>query len=143
MNNFFFDPENKGPKYENFGLLAVLTGAFGYYLWNREAPSEEITYQSMVNDYLIPNNIRMVTISEDASSDMFKFRAQIETQDGGKVHLVLPQIENFLFKLDQAQRELGRSVNEFVSVKYASSADSDGNQTLNYLIGASFVLMLV
>lgn len=85
----------------------------------------------------------MVTISEDASSDMFKFRAQIETQDGGKVHLVLPQIENFLFKLDQAQRELGRSVNEFVSVKYASSADNDSNQTLNYLIGASFVLMLV
>lgn len=34
-------------------------------------------------------------------------------------------------------------MNEFVSVKYASSADGDTNQTLNYLIGASFVLMLV
>jgi len=44
----------------------------------------------------------MITISEDKASDMFKFRAEIETMDGGKVHLVLPQVENFLYKLDLA-----------------------------------------
>lgn len=44
----------------------------------------------------------MITISEDKHSDMFKFRAQIETIDGKRVHLVLPQVENFLYKLDLA-----------------------------------------
>jgi hypothetical protein len=51
----------------------------------------------------------MITISEDKSSDMFKFRAQIETLDGKRVHLVLPQVENFLYKLDAAQRQMGKS----------------------------------
>ena len=32
----------------------------------------------------------MITISEDKSSDMFKYRAEIETHEGNKVHLVLP-----------------------------------------------------
>jgi len=65
----------------------------------------------------------MITISEDKASDMFKFRAEVETQDGGKVHLVLPQVENFLYKLDLAQREMGKSPQEFVPVKYANSSE--------------------
>jgi AFG3 family protein len=32
----------------------------------------------------------MITISEDKGNDMFKYRAQIETHDDRKVHLVLP-----------------------------------------------------
>jgi hypothetical protein len=44
----------------------------------------------------------MITISEDKTSDMFKYRAEVETHDGNKVHLVLPQVENFLYKLDLA-----------------------------------------
>lgn len=32
----------------------------------------------------------MITITEDKTSDMFKYRAEIETPDGTKVHLVLP-----------------------------------------------------
>jgi len=64
----------------------------------------------------------MVTISEDKTSDMFKYRAEIETHDGRKVHLVLPQVENFLYKLDLAQREMGKVPQEFVPVKYASES---------------------
>ena len=51
----------------------------------------------------------MITISEDKSSDMFKFKAEIETLDGKRVHMVLPQVENFLYKLDHIQREMGKS----------------------------------
>lgn len=32
----------------------------------------------------------MITITEDKTSDMFKYRAEIETVDQKKVHLVLP-----------------------------------------------------
>jgi hypothetical protein len=32
----------------------------------------------------------MITISEDKTSDNFKYRAEVETLDGNKVHLVLP-----------------------------------------------------
>jgi len=69
----------------------------------------------------------MVTISEDNSSDMFKYRAQIETVSGQKVHLILPQVENFLYKLDMAQREMGKSPHEFVPVKYANESSQDNN----------------
>jgi hypothetical protein len=85
----------------------------------------------------------MITISEDKSSDMFKYRAQIDTIEGKKVHLVLPQVENFLYKLDLAQREMGKSPQEFVPVKYANASDQESNQTMNYLIGAAFLLTLV
>ena len=45
----------------------------------------------------------MITISEDKdNSEIFKFKAEVETLDGKKVHLTLPQVENFLYKLDQA-----------------------------------------
>ena len=142
MNDFFFDPEKK-PKWENVGLLAFLTGAFGYYMATRGTPSEEITYIDFINSYLGQGQCTMITISEDKSSDMFKYRAQIDTLDGARVHLVLPQVENFLYKLDQAQREMGKSPQEFVPVKYASEASQTSNQALNWLIGASFVLLLL
>ena len=102
LNEFFMQSGGKGPRWENIGLVAFLTGAFGYYLATRGSPSEEITYIDFVNNYLAQGQCTMITISEDKSSDMFKFRAQIETADGRKVHLVLPQVENFLYKLDAA-----------------------------------------
>ena len=74
-----------------------------------------------VNQYLSQNVVKMITITEDKSSDMFKYRAVIETLDGKRVHLVLPQVENFLYKLDLAQREIGKVPNQFVPVKYESS----------------------
>ena len=44
----------------------------------------------------------MITLCEDGTGGAFKYRAVIETIDGQKVHLVLPQVENFLLKLDMA-----------------------------------------
>lgn len=43
-----------------------------------------------VNQYLSKNQVKMITIMEDKSSDMFKYKAEIETLEGNKVHLVLP-----------------------------------------------------
>jgi len=57
--------------------------------------------------------------------------------------LVLPQVENFLYKLDLAQREMGKSPQQFVPVKYANTADNDGmNPAVNYIIGGAFLLLL-
>lgn len=61
----------------------------------------------------------MVTICEEKNNSMFKFRAVVDTAEGKKVHMVLPQVENFLLKLDMAQRELGKDPANFVPLKYA------------------------
>jgi hypothetical protein len=58
--------------------------------------------------------------------------------------MVLPQIENFLYKLDLAQREMGRMPNEMVPVKYAN--ENSGAQTstmLNFFIGGLFLLLML
>jgi hypothetical protein len=44
----------------------------------------------------------MITLCEDKSGDNFKYRANIDTISGQKFHLVLPQVENFLYKLEMA-----------------------------------------
>lgn len=75
-----------------------------------------------VNQYLAKNQVKMITIAEDKSNEMFKYKAIVETLDGNKVHLVLPQVENFLYKLDLTQREMNKVPNEFVPVKYANEA---------------------
>ena len=56
---------------------------------------------------------------------MFKFRAIIDTYEGKKVHLVFPQIENFLYKLDLAQREMGKSPQEMIPVKFSNLASTE------------------
>lgn len=43
-----------------------------------------------INQYLTKNQVKMITITEDKTSDMFKYRAEIELIDNNKVHLVLP-----------------------------------------------------
>jgi len=87
-----------------------MTGLIYYYLGSK-TPSQEITYLDFINQYLSKNQIKMITIAEDKSNDMFKYRAEIETLEGKHVHLVLPQVENFLYKLDLAQREMGKVPN--------------------------------
>jgi len=61
-----------------------------YYYLNSKSPSQEITYLDFINQYLSKNQVKMITIAEDKSNDMFKYRAEIETLEGKKVHLVLP-----------------------------------------------------
>jgi len=96
-----------------------------------------------VNQYLSKNQVKIITITEDKSSDMFKYRAVVETLDGNKVHLVLPQVENFLYKLDLAQREMGKVPNEFVPVKYANEASlTENNVMMNFMIGGLFLALM-
>ena len=52
----------------------------------------------------------MITITEERGSSNFKFRAVIELEDGNKKHVTLPQVENFLHKIDLVQREMGKDV---------------------------------
>lgn len=86
----------------------------------------------------------MITITEDKTSDMFKYKAIIETLEGKKVHLVLPQVENFLYKLDLAQREMGKVPNQFVPVKYASEANlTENNVMLNFMVGGLFLAFML
>ncbi len=80
----------------------------GYYFVFSKAPSQEITYIDFVQNYLAQNKIEMITLCEDKSNSSYKYRAIVETKEGEKVHLVLPQVENFLMKLDMAQREMGK-----------------------------------
>lgn len=100
VEGFFNDPNGKGPRWENIGLVAFLTAAMAYAFSQNQPSSKEITYIEFVNQYLAQNQCEMITISEDKTSDMFKYRAQITTVDGERVHLVLPQVENFLYKID-------------------------------------------
>ena len=141
LNSFFFTPENQ-PKFETWLIVLLLTAAFSYYLTSRKN-SQEITYMEFVNTYLTRNQVKLITIAEDKTNDAFKYRAIIELIDDKKVHLVLPNVENFLAKLDLAQREMGKMPNDFVPVRYASSNDQEGNPMLNFLIGGLFLMLLL
>lgn len=75
--------------FENWIIAALLSGAIFWY-FSGSKPSQEITYMDFINQYLSKNSVKMITISEDKTSDNFKYRAEIETLDGKSVHLVLP-----------------------------------------------------
>ena len=83
-------------------MAALMFGTFFYAVGFGKAPSEEITYMDFVQNYLASNKVEMITICENTNNSMFKFKAQVETVEGKDVHLVLPQVENFLLKLDMA-----------------------------------------
>lgn len=80
MKDFYFHPNNGGPIWENWAIIALLSGALYFYL-GMSSPSLEITYLDFINQYLSKNQVKMITIKEDKSSDMFKYRAEIETVD--------------------------------------------------------------
>lgn len=76
---------------------------------------------------------------------MFQYIAYAELHDGERVHLVLPQIEMFNVKLEQAQRDMGKQPSEFVPIKYSNMADdeADANPMLRLAIGTAFVALCV
>ena len=53
----------------------------------------------------------------------------------------MPAVENFLYKLDLAQRELGRDPNNFVPVKYGPADEQANSPVMNMMIGASFLIL--
>jgi len=94
-------PGGGGPKYENIMVMLTLGSLFTYYMYTR-SPSKEISYNEFVNDYLIKNQVKLITISEEKTTDQFKYRATITALDDKKYHFILAQVENFLYKLDLA-----------------------------------------
>jgi hypothetical protein len=89
-NNFFFEPNSGGPKWENWLMMAIMGATGVYYVSTMETPSKEITYQELVQQHLQHNDIKMITLCEEKTGTTFKFRAQIESHKGERIHLVLP-----------------------------------------------------
>ena len=56
-------------------IAAALLGLFGFYFASSTGGSQEVTYVDFLHKYLATNRCKMITISEDKQSDMFKFRA--------------------------------------------------------------------
>ena len=76
------------------------TAYIGWMTWYGGKPSEEIDYMDFINNYLQKDLVEMITITEERGSSNFKFRAVMDLQDGSKKHVTLPQVENFLHKID-------------------------------------------
>jgi hypothetical protein len=90
--------------------------------------STEINFQDLVNNHLTKNTVELITLSENRDNSAFKYRATIKLTDGSTYHMVMPQIENFLYKLDQSQRDLGKDPASFVPVKYGPGIEEMDNK---------------
>lgn len=126
MKEDFMHPGG-GPN-SNF-ILFMLVSVLGAIIFfeKTKALSKEINYQDFVNLHLVKNDVAMITLSENKDNSSFKFKATITTTNGAKYHIVLPQVENFLYRLDQTQREMGRDPANFVPVKYGSGMEEEVN----------------
>jgi CRISPR/Cas system-associated exonuclease Cas4 (RecB family) len=74
--------------------------ATGWYLFNYKKPMKEVVYMEFLNDYLLKGQIKEINITKDRRSEVFNFRAEIQTQDGEKFYMTLNSYESFLAKLD-------------------------------------------
>lgn len=95
---FFFD-QNNNPKPEGF-LALLLGGSVLYYILTYKKPMQELVYKDFLNDYLLKNNVKEITITKDKRSDVFNYRAEITTNSGEKFYMTLGAYESFLAKLD-------------------------------------------
>lgn len=138
---FLFNPNNN-PKFENWGILALaLLG--GIYAFTYSKPAKELVYMEFVNDYLTKNKVKHITIIKDKRSDVFNYRADIETVEGEKFYITLGSVDNFLAKIDLIQREMGKTPQEFVPLKYSNESEqSSSNILLNFLIAGLFGLFM-
>lgn len=135
---FFFDQENN-PKPEGF-LGVLLAGFVGYYLLTYQKPMNELVYKDFLNDYLLKNNVKEITILKDKRSDVFNYRAEITTNNSQTFYMTLGSYESFLAKLDLVQREMGRQPHEFVPVKYTNHSEEQmGNFMFKLLVGGLFL----
>lgn len=76
-----------------------------------------------LNNYLLKNNIKEISITKDRRSEVFNYRAEILTNTGEKFYMTLGSYENFLAKLDMVQREMGKQPHEFIPVKYSNQGE--------------------
>ena len=54
MRDFYFHPNNGGPIWENWALVALISGALYFYM-SGTTTSTEITYNDFINQYLSKN----------------------------------------------------------------------------------------
>ena len=80
----------------------------------------ELVYMDFLNNYLLQNKIKEISITKDKRSETFNYRAEILTHDNERFYMTLGSYENFLAKLDMVQREMGKRPNEFIPVKYSN-----------------------
>ena len=93
-----------------------------------------------LNDYLLKNQIKEISITKDKRSEVFNFRAEFQTHDGEKYYMTLNSYESFLAKLDMVQKEMGKQAHEYIPVKYTSSDEQTvGANAVNILIGLLFL----
>lgn len=95
----------------------------GYFLLTYKKPMQEIVYMEFLNNYLLKNNIKEISITKDRRSEVFNYRAEILTNTGEKFYMTLGSYENFLAKLDMVQREMGKQPHEFIPVKYSNQGE--------------------
>jgi CRISPR/Cas system-associated exonuclease Cas4 (RecB family) len=63
--------------------------AAAYYAANYRKPLQEIVYMDFLNKYLLTNKVKEIKITKDRRSEVFNYRAEIETLDGEKFYIVL------------------------------------------------------
>lgn len=121
--------------------VSALLGAFGYYLYTREEPMQEITFNDLIFNYVPAHRVSLITIQEDKAGEVFKYKAIIQLVDGKKHFIILPNVQHFLNNLGQTQQQMGKGPLEMIPIKYAS--DTQQSPWLNYVIGGLFVYLLV
>jgi len=76
-----------------------------------------------LNEYLMKNRVVEINITKDRRSTVFNYKAEITMNDNIKYQMVLGSQESFLAKLDLVQRQMGKTPNQFIPVKYVNSED--------------------
>jgi len=61
---------------------------------------QELVFKDFMNEYLLKNNVKEITITKDKRSEVFNYRAEITTMNGEKFYMTLGAYESFLSKLD-------------------------------------------
>lgn len=114
------------------------------YAANAKPPRKEIVFMNFLNDHLLKNNVKEIKITKDRRSEVFNHRAEIDTNDGQRLYMVLGNQEMFLAKLDQVQRQMGKQPAEMVPVKYVNESDDAafGNFFMNLTLGALVALAM-
>ena len=80
---------------------------------------------------------------KDKRSDVFNYRADIETMEGLKFYVTLGSVDNFLAKIDLIQREMGKAPQDFVPLKYANENDESNSNLIYYGITAALLALFL
>lgn len=108
--------------------------AAGVWFVNSNKPKPELIYMEFCNEYLLKNQVKEINITKDRRSTVFNYKAEITMIDDKKFQMVLGSQESFLAKLDLVQRQMGKTPNQFVPVKYVNTEDQMKPMLFNMFI---------